>query len=157
MNPVKSLVTNLIFSASVLAAPVPDSWLDAVQLIETGGEKDPDSALGDGQKARGRFQFHKEAWADTTEIRKNLGQKTYPYSKAHDKAIATEYARTWLTHLRDRVSLAIGRKAFAHETWLAFNLGYHGFKRYGFRPSNPMLDDRKFEKAMKIYRSIYIK
>ena len=157
MNPVKSLVTNLIFSASVLAAPVPDSWLDAVQQIETGGEKDPDSALGDSKKARGRFQFHKEAWEDATQIRKALGQRVYPFTRAHDKDIATEYARTWLTHLRDRVSLAIGRKAFAHETWLAFYLGYHGFKRYGFRPSNPILDDRKFEKAMKIYRSIYVK
>ncbi|CAB4150091.1 hypothetical protein UFOVP549_47 [uncultured Caudovirales phage] len=157
MNPVKSLVTNLIFSASVLAAPVPDSWLDAVQQIETGGEKDPDAALGDSKKARGRFQFHKEAWEDTTEIRKCLGLRVYPFTRAHDRDIATEYARTWLTHLRDRVSLAIGRKAFAHETWLAFNLGYHGFKHYGFRPSNPLLDDRKFEKAMKIYRSIYVK
>lgn len=159
MNPLKNLVVNLLFgvSASVMASPVPDSWLDAVERIETGGEKNPDAAVGDGRKARGRFQFHKEAWADCTKLRKELGLPTYAYSKAHDRAIATEYARTWLTHLRDRVSKAIGRKAYAHETWLAYNLGYTGFKRLNFQASSPMMDDRKFEKAMSIYRQVHVR
>jgi hypothetical protein len=159
MNPVKKIVAHLLFSvsATVVASPVPDTWLDAVEKIETGGEKNPDAALGDGKKARGRFQFHKEAWEDTSDIRRKASLKTYPYSKAHDPAIAREYARTWLTHLRDRVSKAIGRNAYAHETWLAYNLGYSGFKRYNFQASSPMLDDRKFEKAMKIYRAIHVK
>lgn len=159
MSPLKNLVVNLLFgvSASVLASPVPDTWLDAVERVESGGEKNPDLALGDGKKARGRFQFHKSAWDDTTEIRRTTRQKTYPYSKAHDPVIAREYARTWLTHLRDRVSIAIGRKAYAHETWLAYNLGYAGFKRFNFQASAPMLDDRKFEKAMSIYREVHVR
>jgi len=148
------MALSMLASITANATPVPDRWLEAVQRVETGGEADPDAALGDGKRARGRFQFHKEAWSDCTKLRKELGLPTYPYSKAHDKRIATEYARTWLTALRERVTAEIGRPAMAHETWLAFNLGFAGFKKHMFQTAL-VTDDFRYNKAIQIYNEVY--
>lgn len=138
--------------ALAVAQPVPHTWIDAVEQIETGGEKAPDQATGDGGKAAGRFQFHKTAWLDCTKVRKAAGLKTYPYSKARDAAIARDYATTWLSYLRHRLTKDIGRAANAGETWLAWNLGYEGFRRYKFQLA--LVPDAKFDKAVKIERLV---
>jgi hypothetical protein len=140
--------------AAVTAEPVPNTWLDAVQVIETGGESNPDSASGDKGLAKGRFQFHKAAWNDCSVVRKAQGKKVYPYSKATDKAIATEYARTWLTFLRERITLEIGRPAMAHEVWLAYNMGFSGFKKYSFQIAL-VPDEFRYNKAIQIYNKVY--
>jgi hypothetical protein len=134
--------------AAVNAESVPEKWIDAVQIIESGGETMPDRALGDGGKASGRFQFHKSAWEDCSKVRKLARLKTYPYSKSKDALVAREYARTWLTYLRRRVTNAIGRPADAAETWLAYNLGYEGFKKYGFHYG--LVPEVKYNKAIMI-------
>lgn len=134
--------------ALAVAQPVPDKWVDAVEQIETGGEQAPDLATGDGGKAAGRFQFHKTAWLDCTKVRKAAGLKTYPYSKARDPKVAREYATTWLSYLRHRLTKDIGRAANAGETWLAWNLGYEGFRRYKFQLAT--VPDAKFVKAARI-------
>ena len=113
--------------------PVPETWLDAVAHVETGGERNPDAALGDGKKARGRFQFHKEAWADCSKVRKKAGLPVHPYAKASDPVVSREYARTWLTYLRGVLLERIGRTPFPGEVWLAFNLGLEGFAGYGYQ------------------------
>ncbi len=38
--------------------------LDAIAKVESGGEKNPDAAVGDNGEALGRFQIHKEYWDD---------------------------------------------------------------------------------------------
>jgi hypothetical protein len=128
--------------------PVPESWYAAIEGIESGG--DP-KAVGDGGKARGLFQFHKAAWEDTTKLRKADNLPTYPFTKATNDWVAREYARTWITHIRARLSAEIGRPAFAHETWLAFNLGMTGFARYKYQVAN--VPAAKYAKAMTIYHS----
>lgn len=140
--------------AAAVAEPVPKTWLDAVQSVETGGEANPDKAVGDGGKARGRFQFHRSAWADCSIVRKAQGKPVHPYSKATDPVIATEYAKTWLTALRERLTAEIGRPAMAHEVWLAYNLGFVGFKRFSFQPSL-VTDEARYRKAMTIYNEVY--
>jgi hypothetical protein len=139
--------------AIATAEPIPKTWLDAVQAVETGGVANPDRALGDGKKARGRFQFHLSAWSDCSAVRKAQGKSVHPYSKASDPVIATEYAKTWLAHLRERLSVAIGRPAMAHEVWLAFNLGFAGFKKVGFQ--TVLVEDFRYNKAMQIYNQVY--
>lgn len=148
------MALSFLASLTANANPVPDSWLNAVQKVESGGERDPDAALGDGKKARGRFQFHKSAWSDCSKVRREIGLTAHPYSKAHDRRIATEYARTWLTALRERLSSEIGRPAMAHEVWLAFNLGFEGFRRHSFRVSM-VTDQARYDKAMQIYDEVY--
>ena len=144
----------MLASLTANATPVSDRWLDAIQKIETGGEAAPDNAVGDGGKARGRFQFHRAAWTDCSKIRKEMGLPTYPYSKATDKAIATDYARTWLTALRERLAGEIGRPARADEVWLAFNLGFSGFKKHHFQ-THLVTDDARYNKAVQIYNEVY--
>ena len=146
-------MTLALASAVANAEPVPDRWLDAVQTVETGGEADPDKAVGDGNRAKGRFQFHKESWADCTKLRKAMGLPTYPYSKATDKDASTAYARTWLTALRERLTAEIGRPAMAHEVWLAWNMGFEGFRKFQFQPS--LTPDFRYNKALKIYNMVY--
>jgi hypothetical protein len=142
-------VASLLLSvATVGAESVPERWIDAIQIIESGGEANPDAAIGDGGKARGRFQFHKSAWEDCSKVRKANKERVHPYAKAKDPVIAREYARTWLTHLRRRLTARIGRPADAAETWLLYNLGWAGFERFDFHYA--LVPPAKFEKALAV-------
>lgn len=155
LNTLTDMMTIAVLAvAAATAEPIPKTWLDAVQSVETGGEANPDKAVGDGGKAKGRFQFHRTAWSDCSIVRKAQGKKVYPYSKATDPAIATEYATTWLTFLRERLTAEIGRPAMAHEVWLAFNLGFAGFKRHLFQTAL-VPDDFRYNKAIQIYNKVY--
>lgn len=138
--------------ALAVASPVPETWVDAVQSVESGGQRNPDAATGDGTRAAGRFQFHKESWADCTKVRKAAGLKTYPYAKARDPQAAREYAKTWLSYLQHRLTREIGRPANAGETWLAWNLGIEGFRRYKFQLA--LVPDDKFTKAARINNTV---
>ena len=111
---------------------VPDTWVDAVAQVETGGHKDPDNAAGDGNRAKGRFQFWKAAWSDCSKVRAKYGLPVYPYSKATDPQISREYAKTWLGVMRRVVSRQTGRPASLAETWACYNRGVTGFQRLGF-------------------------
>jgi hypothetical protein len=128
--------------------PVPDSWLKAIEGIESGG--DP-KAIGDKGLARGLFQFHKAAWDDTTKLRKINNLPVYPFTKATNSWVSQEYAQTYLAYLRHRLSEKIGRPAMAHETWLAFNLGMTGFSRYKYQVA--LVPQARYDKAMVIYHA----
>jgi hypothetical protein len=119
---------------AIFAGPpsVPEAWVDAVAHVETGGHKDPDNAVGDGTRAKGRFQFWKEAWSDCSKVRSKYKLPVYPYSKATDPAIALEYARTWLGVMRRVVTRHTGRPATLAETWSCYNRGITGFQRLGY-------------------------
>ena len=78
-------------------------------------------------------------------MRRQAGLKTYPYSKASDPAIARQYATSWLSYLRSRLTLKLGRQPNLGETWLAWNLGMTGFARYGYRID--FVPERKMRKA----------
>lgn len=135
----------LALAAATLATdPVPESWVDAVEHVESGGR----NIYGDSGKAAGVFQFWSVAWADCSKVRKKAGLPVHPYSKATDRKVAREYARTWLTYLRNRLTIEIGRPASAAETWLAYNLGMTGFKAHGYQWAFVPAD--KFHKAITI-------
>lgn len=130
--------------ASVVANPVPEAWVDAVEQVESGGR----NISGDKGKAAGVFQFWAVAWADCSKVRAKAGLPVHPYHKATDRKVAREYARTWLTYLRNRLTIEIGRPASAAETWLAYNLGLTGFKAVGYQWAFVPAD--KFSKALTI-------
>lgn len=130
--------------ASLVAEPVPESWVDAVEHVESGGR----NVSGDSGKAKGCFQFWSVAWSDCSKVRKKAGLPVHPYSKATDRKIARDYARTWLTYLRNRLTIEIGRPASAAETWLAYNLGMTGFKAIGYQWAFAPHD--KFSKAITV-------
>lgn len=127
-----------------VADRVPDRWVDAVARIET----DNRNIDGDNGLAAGVFQWHKAAWSDCTKLRKEVGLKAYPYSKAKDPSIAREYASFWLSYLRGVMTVKIGRPALLGETWLAYNLGVTGFGKYHYSMS--LVPEDKYIKAAKL-------
>lgn len=81
-------------------------------------------------------------------MRRKAGLPVYPYSDAANPARAREYARTWLTVLKVRLASVMGRQPFPGEIWLAWNLGWTGFRRYGFQWAE--VPAAKFEKARQV-------
>lgn len=138
----------LTLTAGLLASEaVSDPVLQAVEQIESSGRgaKTPD---GDGGLARGPLQWHSVAWADCSALRRKAGLAVYPYADARNPAKAREYARTWLTALKVRLARQIGRQPFPGEVWLAWNLGWTGFEKYGF--SLAYVPKAKFDKARQV-------
>jgi len=132
--------------ASILADPVPASWVAAVEQVETGGH----NVTGDKGAAKGVLQWHAKAWADCSRLRQAAGLPIWPYASAADPQRARIYASTWLTYLRARVSHEIGRPALACETWLAWNLGLAGFKRYRYQAWHPDLPAARYDAAQRV-------
>lgn len=138
----------LTLTAGLLASEaVSDPVLQAVEHVESSGRgaMTPD---GDGGKAKGPLQWHSVAWADCSKVRRKAGLSVHPYASASDPAIARDYARTWLTALKVRLAQQIGRQPFPGEIWLAWNLGWSGFRRYGFQWAE--VPAAKFEKARQV-------
>lgn len=138
----------LTLTAGLLASEaVPEAFLQAVEQVESSGRGalTPD---GDGGLARGPLQWHSVAWKDCSAIRRKAGLAVYPYADARNPARARDYARTWLTALKIRLAEQIGRQPFPGEIWLAWNLGWTGFRRYGFQWAD--VPAAKFEKARQV-------
>jgi hypothetical protein len=136
-----------ITAAALASQAVPEALVDAVEAVESSG-RGAKTPTGDSGKAIGPFQFHRESWADCSAVRKKAGLRVWPYSSAADPVRSREYARTWLTVLRIRLMKDIGRTPFPGEIWLAYNLGYDGFKEYRFQWG--LVPLRRFEKARKV-------
>lgn len=121
----------LLASASLIGAPIPEKWTEALALVESG---DNHLAYGDGTSARGPHQFHRAAWADVTKMRKAQGKTTWTYTKARTRYASYAYAETWLTFLRDQIKQMTGREPTAQQVFLAHNMGLEGFRAIGFDP-----------------------
>lgn len=132
--------------AAVVADPVPDKWVAAVEAVETGGR----NIAGDRGAAKGVLQWHAKAWADCSRVRKAAKLPTWPYASAGDPERARAYAATWLAYLRARLTQEIGRPALANETWLAWNLGFEGFRRYRFQAWHPDLPAARYDAACRV-------
>ena len=138
----------LTLTAGLLASEaVSEPVVQAVEMVESSGRGalTPD---GDGGKAKGPLQWHAVAWKDCSAIRRKAGLEVWPYSAASDPAKARDYARTWLTALKVRLAKQIGRPPLPGEIWLAWNLGWSGFSRYGF--SLAFVPRAKFDKARQV-------
>ncbi len=75
--------------------------LDTLQAVETGGERDPDSAVGDGGKALGAYQVWRVYWVDACEYDPTLRNRGYEavtdreYAERVVIAYLSRYARDW--------------------------------------------------------------
>jgi hypothetical protein len=139
-----ALVATAMSIAQALGADYPHKWLHAMEQIESGGNP---TAIGDGGRARGAFQFHKSAWDFATRIRRKAGLPTWPYSKATDQGIARMYAQSYLANLQARLAEDTGRQPRPSEIYLAWNMGYAGFERLGFQPWRA--EDARYDAAMR--------
>lgn len=138
----------LALSAALLTSEaIPEQTLQAVEHIESSG-RGASTPRGDGGKALGCLQWHAVAWKDCSAIRRKAGLAVYPYADAAVPAKARDYARTWLTVLKVRLADQIGRQPHPGEIWLAWNLGWTGFRRYGFQWAE--VPAAKFDKARQV-------
>ena len=75
--------------------------LDTLQVVETGGERDPDAAIGDGGKAIGAYQIWRVYWVDACEYDQSLRARGYQavtdreYAERIVIAYLSRYARDW--------------------------------------------------------------
>ena len=92
-------MTSILLSTLLLIAPPKDtdtrSILDAIRTVETGGEADPDRAIGDKGKALGAYQIHRVYWLDATE--KDPALRALGYESVTDRAIAERVVIAYLT------------------------------------------------------------
>ncbi len=138
----------LALTASLLASEaVPEPIVQAVEQVESSG-RGASTPRGDGGKAVGPLQWHSVAWKDCSAVRRKAGLAVYPYADAANPAKARDYARTWLTVLKVRLAVEIGRQPHPGEIWLAWNLGWSGFRRYGFQWAD--VPAAKFDKARQV-------
>ena len=138
----------LALSAALLTSEaIPEQTLQAVEQVESSG-RGAKTPRGDGGKALGCLQWHSVAWKDCSAIRRKAGLDVFPYADAAVPAKARDYARTWLTVLKVRLAGEIGRQPHPGEIWLAWNLGWTGFRRYGFQWAE--VPAAKFDKARQV-------
>ena len=92
-------MTSILLSTLLLIAPPKGtdtrSILDAIRSVETGGEADPDRAIGDKGKALGAYQIHHSYWIDATE--KDPALRALGYESVTDRAIAEKVVIAYLT------------------------------------------------------------
>ena len=101
---ISTIIATAIATTSVAVPPPagydPDPILDAIRKTETGGEKDPRNAVGDGGKAIGPFQIHYSYWKDAVQFDPSIGG-TYQdcrdeeYARRIVLAYWTRYAPDW--------------------------------------------------------------
>jgi hypothetical protein len=92
-------VTSIILSTLLLIAPPKGTdtraILDAIRTVETGGEADPDRAIGDKGKALGAYQIHRSYWIDATE--KDPALRALGYESVTNREIAERVVIAYLT------------------------------------------------------------
>ena len=92
--------------AAALTVPPPAGTdvrriLDTLRAVETGGERDPDRAVGDGGKATGAYQIWRVYWVDACEYDPSLRERDYQsvtdreYAERVVIAYLSRYAREW--------------------------------------------------------------
>lgn len=115
------------------SAMISDRLLDAIELIESGGNP---AAVGDGGRSRGSFQFKRIAWDQANRMRARRGLRPVSYALAHDRTVAREQARDLLWWLSSTFTAAPNRAPKTAELFAVWNLGPEGFRRRGFSLAN---------------------
>jgi hypothetical protein len=77
--------------------------LDAIRVVETGAESDPDHAIGDGGDALGAYQIHRSYWLDATE--KDPALRALGYESVTDRSVAERVVIAYLTRYAPRWDL----------------------------------------------------
>ena len=72
-----------------------DDLLDAIEQVESGGESDPDNAVGDGGKAIGAYQLHEIYVRDANRI---LGWYRFRYEDRRNRAKSREMTSIVIQH-----------------------------------------------------------
>lgn len=97
MKPVIGIIVAMMLYLAIPTTAQAQTWdtfLDAIQAVETGSEKDPNEAVGDNGKALGAYQIHKVYWQDAVE--RNPELKARGYEAVKDPAYARLVIRAYM-------------------------------------------------------------
>ena len=103
-NYINSIIATLACVYGAVAAPPADydldRVLDAIRIVETGGEKDPANAVGDNGRSIGPFQIQRAYWQDGLEHDPSIGGtyadcKDETYARRVVRAYLSRYVKTW--------------------------------------------------------------
>lgn len=103
-NYINAIIATLACVYGAVAAPPADydldRVLDAIRIVETGGEKDPANAVGDNGRSIGPFQIQRAYWQDALEHDPSIGGtyadcKDETYARRVIRAYLSRYVKTW--------------------------------------------------------------
>jgi hypothetical protein len=97
MKPVIGIIVAMMLYLAVPTTAQAQTWdtfLDAIQKVETGSEKDPNNAVGDKGKALGAYQIWHSYWLDAVEHRPDL--KARGYQAVRDPSYAREIIKAYM-------------------------------------------------------------
>ena len=121
-------------------------FMDRLALIESNDKAD---AIGDGGKARGVYQMHKDAWDDSIAYGRRIGRELIPElsdwkKNAHDRTasriVANFYLQILEKNMKDSKHCSNGVTPL--QLYMAWNMGLSGARRYDFNPNNPHLPEQ---------------
>jgi hypothetical protein len=104
VNYIASIVATLSCVYGACAAPPAnydiDRVINAIRVVETGGEKNPSEAVGDAGKSIGPFQISRAYWRDAVEYDPDIGGtytdcKDEAYARQIIRAYLCRYVKTW--------------------------------------------------------------
>ena len=103
-NYINSIIATLACVYGASAAPPADydldRVLDAIRIVETGGEKDPANAVGDNGNSIGPFQISRAYWQDAIDHDPSIGGvytdcKNEAYARQIVRAYMLRYVKVW--------------------------------------------------------------
>lgn len=129
----KLLALILLSSAPTLARDESGEILRAIALVESGGDR---HAVGDGGRAVGAWQMHREAWQDANTFRRAQGLPEIPRSKWREGWAQEAMAKAFYNLIQARLARAGVVRPTPTHIALCWNMGFAGAKSRGFRPTD---------------------
>lgn len=120
----KTIALACLCICGLRAHVIPDSLLNAIQIVETGGERDPSRAVGDNGRSYGWLQISDAVIADVNSL---YPTPKYTRADASDyqksRIIATEYLMMWCNERR------LGRTPTLEDAARIWNGGPYGWRK----------------------------
>lgn len=138
------LIPLILLLTTNLSALDIDRLVDSIGQIESGMNH---QAVGDGGAARGAWQLHKAAWADSG---KRLGLK-FNWAYAHDATIGRKYAKAYVEIVVESLKKRLGRDPVPQEVYAAWRLGIGGFFSRGGYEGIPKSVKSSCERLANLY------
>jgi len=105
--------------------PAFSQLLDAIMEQETGGEDDPNNAVGDGGDSLGAFQIQEAYWQDAVEQDPSLAENGQTYDSVTDESYARDVVAAYMS--RYATEERLGRTPTAEDIARMHQGGPNGF------------------------------
>ena len=109
---------------------ITDKFIRAVAMLESGGVRNPNQAVGDNGKSNGAYQIQSDAWDDCNRRLRKQGKPTTSYRDGvNHPQISKVYCRIYLEIVRDSLLKVMPRDVMYVDVYCAYNMGVRGYLR----------------------------